>query len=1034
MKRAVTNRATTPPVLVLVVVALLGGCSRRDEPPHADQSDDLVRAQRLFDEAEELRYRYEAADSRSAVEDYRAALEIWKQHGQTESACRAARAMGATHVQIGEMGAAIESYREALTLSRRANHNQLESEILAEIGSVHAMVGDLEPAARRCREALLLAQEAGGAAGEAEALLCLSEIDYCQGRLEAAADRDLQARSLWRSVADRRGEARAMLDLGMVRYVLSELDQAETCLTEAQQLWDALGDKRGRAQTLVAWGHLYERRGEYQSALNSFNEAKVLAEPMGDPVWQASLLDGIHSIYVKLAEYPDALAYAIQAQKLYEQAGLTSAVIDADFSIGEIHVAELDFGRALDRFERALSASEGLGDKRLSAWALNRIGLVYQSESESKKADLEKALEYYRRSLDLQRGLDDPRLALDTFGNQGVAYLALGQIGRALACFTTALELSRSAGDRLAESAALYNLARADRASGNIRAARRDLEASLETAEGLRAGVYSHLLRTSYLASIQRYYELYIDLLMDRSLSPGESDTDVFAFQVSERARARSLLDTLAEGGVDVRQGVDPALLKRERQLKQRIDVTSERRDRVASASRSPAEAEELAEQLRKLSADYDQVQAEIRSRSPRYAALSQPNPLNLAEVQQRILGEETLLLEYSLGEERSFLWAVECGNHVTFEIAPRSEIEKLSRDVYGLLTARIPTPGESVREYRLRVKDADSRYWETAGRLSEILLGPVRDRLVGKRIVVVSDGSIQYVPFSALPVPGGTTDRVPLIVSNEIVNLPSVSALDVLRQHTRGRRAARGSVAVLADPVFELDDPRVGGRPPTNAAQSPVAGLARSPRNAGALSGSEMRIQRMIATRREADSILATAPAGKTLRATDFAASRALAMDPTLGRFRIVHFATHGVVNNEQPGLSGVILSMVDEGGRPRNGFLRLHDIYNLNLPVDLVVLSACESALGKPVDGEGLIGIVRGFMTAGARSVVASLWKVDDEATGELMSRFYREMLKENRPPAAALRNAQIAMWRQQEWKPPFYWAAFVLQGEWL
>ncbi len=942
--------------------------------------------------------------------------------------------MGATHVQIGEMGAAIESYREALKLSRRANHNQLESEILAEIGSVHAMVGDLETAARRCREALLLAQKVGAVAGEAEALLCLSEIDYCQGRLETAADRDLQARSLWRSVADRRGEARAMLDLGMVRYVLSELDQAEACLTEAQGLWDALGDKRGRAQTLVAWGHLYERRSEYQSALNSFNEAKVLVEPMGDPVWEASLLDGIHAIYVKLAEYSDALAYETMARELFEQAGLTTSVIDADFSIGEIHVAKSEFDRAFDCFGKALSASEDLGDTRLSAWALTRIGLVHQSESETKKADPEKALEYYRRSLELQRGLDDPRLALDTFGNQGVAYLALGQIEQALACFTTALELSRSAGDRLAESGALYNLARANRASGDIRAARRDLEASLEAAEGLRAGVYSHVLRTSYLASIQRYYELYIDLLMDRSLSPGEDGADLIAFQVSERARARSLLDTLAEGGVDVQQGVNPALIKRERQLKQQIDVTSERLDRMASASQSPAEAEELAEELRKLSADYDQVQAEIRSRSPRYAALSQPNPLNLAEVQQRILGEETLLLEYSLGEERSFLWAVESGDHVTFELAPRSEIEQLSRDVYGLLTARIPTPGESVREYRLRVKDADSRYWEMAGRLSEILLGPVRDRLIDKRIVVVSDGAMQYVPFSALPLPDESKDHVPLIVTNEIVNLPSVSALDVLRQHTRGRRAARGSVAVLADPVFELDDPRVGGRPPADPVRSPDTGLARAMRNVGALGGKEMGIQRMIATRREADSILATAPIGTTLRATDFDASRALAMDPGLGRFRIVHLATHGVVNNEQPGLSGVILSMVDEAGRPQNGFLRLHDIYNLNLPVDLVVLSACESALGNPVEGEGLVGIVRGFMTAGARSVVASLWKVDDEATGELMSRFYREMLKENRPPAAALRNAQIAMWRQQEWKPPFFWAAFVLQGEWL
>jgi CHAT domain-containing protein len=155
--------------------------------------------------------------------------------------------------------------------------------------------------------------------------------------------------------------------------------------------------------------------------------------------------------------------------------------------------------------------------------------------------------------------------------------------------------------------------------------------------------------------------------------------------------------------------------------------------------------------------------------------------------------------------------------------------------------------------------------------------------------------------------------------------------------------------------------------------------------------------------------------------------------MDPELGNYRIVHFATHGVVNNEHPGLSGILLSMVDQQGQSQNGFLRLHDIYNLELPVELVVLSACNTALGKPVEGEGLVGLVRGFMYAGARRVVASLWKVDDQATGELMSLFYQHMFEHQRSPASALRHAQLEMWQETEWDSPFYWAAFVLQGEW-
>ena len=168
-------------------------------------------------------------------------------------------------------------------------------------------------------------------------------------------------------------------------------------------------------------------------------------------------------------------------------------------------------------------------------------------------------------------------------------------------------------------------------------------------------------------------------------------------------------------------------------------------------------------------------------------------------------------------------------------------------------------------------------------------------------------------------------------------------------------------------------------------------------------------------------------------MRAIDFDASRATAMSPDLAHYRIVHFATHGVFNNEDPGLSGIILSLFDKRGQPQDGFLRLHDIYGLQLPAELVVLSACNTALGKPIKGEGLVGIVRGFMYAGAKRVVASHWKVDDEATGALMGRFYVEMLKQNRSAAAALRQAQLAVREQQRWQSPFFWAAFVLQGEW-
>ncbi len=325
--------------------------------------------------------------------------------------------------------------------------------------------------------------------------------------------------------------------------------------------------------------------------------------------------------------------------------------------------------------------------------------------------------------------------------------------------------------------------------------------------------------------------------------------------------------------------------------------------------------------------------------------------------------------------------------------------------------------------------------------------------QLGGKRLLVVADGTLQYVPFGALSVPavsgqrsggsGPATDGRPLIVEHEIVNLPSASVLAVLRKELTGRQPASKAVAVLADPVLQNDDLRVKqavaraekktnnaapATPTTNDALSPAEDLVRSAREAG-VGG----LERLRFTRQEAEAIAALASKEQRLAALDFEASRIMATSAELSQYRIVHFATHGLLNSEHPELSGIVLSLVDERGQPQDGFLRLHDIYNLKLGADLVVLSACQTALGKNVRGEGLVGLTRGFMYAGAPRVVASLWNVKDEATAELMKRFYQGVLKDKLRPAAALRAAQISMWQEKRWEVPYYWAGFVLQGEW-
>jgi CHAT domain-containing protein len=314
---------------------------------------------------------------------------------------------------------------------------------------------------------------------------------------------------------------------------------------------------------------------------------------------------------------------------------------------------------------------------------------------------------------------------------------------------------------------------------------------------------------------------------------------------------------------------------------------------------------------------------------------------------------------------------------------------------------------------------------------LSRMILGPLGPELAAERLVVVADGALQYVPFSALSV--GNSYR-PVIQDREVISLPSASALAVQREGLRNRAPAPNAVAVIADPVFSPTDERVGAQAKPGAVKQSQAETTANARSIEHLSGdSGLLIRRLKFTRQEADQILAEAPRAKTLRAVDFKASRATATGGELNTYRYVHFATHGFIDSERPGLSAIVLSLVDAEGKPQDGFLRAHEIYNLNLPAELVVLSACETGLGREIKGEGLVGLTQGFMYAGARRVVVSLWNVNDKATAELMARFYRGMLRENKTPAAALRGAQMEMARQRQWQSPYYWAAFTLQGEW-
>jgi CHAT domain-containing protein len=512
---------------------------------------------------------------------------------------------------------------------------------------------------------------------------------------------------------------------------------------------------------------------------------------------------------------------------------------------------------------------------------------------------------------------------------------------------------------------------------------------------------------------VQQYREFYIDLLMRLHNEDPSQHLNVVAFNASETGRARSLLELLSEANAEIDHGVDPELLKRKRSLEVAIADKAEAQTRLLSEKHTEEQASAAAKELAALTVDYEQVEASIRDKSTQYASLIHPVPSTLEETQRQVLDGDTLLLEYSLGAERSFLWAVTPDSIKTYVLPNRAVIEPLARRVYELLTTR---------------NQGGAEYEKAAASLSQAILGPAAVELKNKRLLIVSDGVLQFIPFASLPDPGNA--RL-LMLDHEIVTAPSTAVVALLRQETANRKPAAKTLAVLADPVFSNNDPRIASALAAHVAKDENDSTADAMRSATELGLKDLR--RLRFSRQEADEISRLANNDLKLEAVDFQANRALATSAELGQYRIVHFATHGLINNTHPELSGVVLSLVDEKGRPQNGFLRLYDLYNLKLSADLVVLSACQTALGKQIRGEGLVGLTRGFMYAGAPRVVSSLWQIDDRASAEFMKHFYEGMLGQKLRPAAALRAAQISMQKDPRWNEPHYWAAFTLQGEW-
>jgi CHAT domain-containing protein/Tfp pilus assembly protein PilF len=901
-------------------------------------------------------------------------------------------------VEIGEVYYQLSRYDEALRFENQAlgiesirGNSAFTERISNSLALTLQAVGETERAKGIFQQNLLQARERHDVQHQVTGIQNLGRLYQDSGDIRGAEKLYEESLRLARSDEEREQVANTLSSLGMIYYAEGREDEALRTLDEALAGETALGNTSGESVALNNLALVYGYTGQPQKALDAQNRALSIMRKSGDRAGIASQLGNLGSIYQHLGDYARARSYFEQALQTYREFNDEAGQVVTHNSLGVLAVNSGDAAGALAHFDQALPGARKYGFRARQATILSN-----QANALIDTGDLEGAEKDEKEALAIAREIHD-------LGAEALALHGLGSISERLNLHDAALDYLRQARagwHRLraadAEARADSMMARIESTAGNLDAGLAEAAESIRLLETQRGSLGSEDLRAYYLASLGDPWQTRIDLLIKKHRLQPEMGYDRQAFETSERERARSLIDLLVESRADLRKGADPELLAQERALDRSLSAEA---SQLRSLPSDSSDFKRLQVNIEDLSAEHERVDALIRAKNPAYAAVTQPRPMSLDQIQNQVLNPNTTLLEYSLGGDRSFLFRVTGTTFQTFELPKRSEIESLARDFY-----------QEVANYRKGRTE-----FPNAVALGHILLGPVAEQIKGQRLVVVGDGELWGIPFAALRDP---SNGKPLIAGHEVVMEPSASALAVIRQQETGRKPTAGLLAVVADPVFGgADDDRMKNL-------APGVGRAAFVEN----------LKRLAYTRNEARNIRALAPYGKSLGLVDFGASKTAVAGDRLAGYQIVHFATHGLVDSTHPQLSGLALSMYDEKGEPVDGFLRVNDIFAMKLAAKLVVLSACESGQGRLVGGEGLMGLTRGFFFAGAETLVASLWKVDDKVAEATMSRFYREMLREQHlPPAAALRAAQVWMIAQPDWSDPSYWAAFTVQGEW-
>ena len=951
------------------------------------------------------------AARKSAVTNFLTAGNQFRDAGDQLNAARAWNRAGRIQLQLTQPDEAIATYQNALGILRNTSDPQTLVDSLNGLAGVYKHLSECDKANPLLQRALWLSQRNGYVEGEAEGL---RNLGYCQNDMSLALQNAQDSLRLFQSANNKLGIARAYQAVGEFQMIQNSLFESAQSYQNALKIAQELQLQNEMAEALINLGFIEYRKGAVQASVSFYTQAQQLIDDEAEPYMMGQIQAGIAETFIESGLVETGIEKYQESLKYYYLTKSPETWIGIHWGIGRALHRQGKYTEAIAMLNT--SRSEAMSRNYLRVVALNDefLGRTYYEMN-----DYETALRHYQAALEEFTRIDNPREAARVVALLGQIYQHQGNFERARRNYQKALASFRKLSDQVNESVTLYALGALELRQNHVDEAEKYLQECIHVTEEMRRVSTSVDLTAAFSARVHQRYEKYIDCMMRKYRASQSENLEIEAFKTSELERARALTELLHATQANLFPGLDPETAMKEKRLRESLRMIENTKVKLLSGKYTKAQIESLEAKYDQLKTEHTQLLTEIRARNPSYEQNIRPTAWELSRIQQQVIpDDQTVLLEYSIGSEKSYLWTITRNEIKSHELPNEAKIAAVADRVSKLLKTA-PSPSENT----------ETELTAAAQELAQMILWPAAEELNRNRVIVVADGVLNYIPFQILPSP---SNNEPLVASKEIINAPSASILGELQLEAAQRQPATNLLAAFGDPVFVPSNFETKN---TNSGESTIAtaqllSALRDIHPNGEASDLST-VNRLFYAKQELDTLRKVA-GEKALIVTDYAATRDQFLKTDLTQYSMLHLVTHGFFDPKQPESSGFLLSNVDREGKPLQGFVGLKDIYELRAPVLLVVLSACQTALGDDVRGEGLLGVTRGFMYAGASSVVASLWQVDDEATAELMKLFYSNMLERGMEPGQALRAAQNNIRQRPGWQSPYYWAAFTIQGK--